>query len=165
VHEGVANKLILLHGPNGSAKSTFIRCVGRALQHYSTLDDGALYRFNWIFPSAKLSKSGIGFTGDRGGAIREDTYAYLPDDLVDAKLRDELRDHPLLLLPSATRRDVMARMLAAAGAADVGVGDYLAHGMLSHKNRQIFEALLASYQGDYGKVLRHVQVERLYVIH
>src|SRR5215207_2174328 len=27
--DGRSNKLILLHGPNGSAKSTFIRCLGR----------------------------------------------------------------------------------------------------------------------------------------
>ena len=33
VNEGVSNKLVLLHGPNGSAKSTLVRCIGRALQH------------------------------------------------------------------------------------------------------------------------------------
>jgi serine protein kinase len=162
VHEGVANKLILLHGPNGSAKSTFVRCMGRALQHYSTLEEGALYRFNWIFPSQKLSRTGIGFGGEKGSE-RGDTYAYLPDELIDAKLRDELRDHPMLLLPVERRRELMARMLAAAGDGDATVGDYLSHGQLSHKNRQIFEALLANYQGDYTKVLRHVQVERFFV--
>jgi hypothetical protein len=31
VQDGRPNKLLLLHGPNGSAKSTFIRCIGRAL--------------------------------------------------------------------------------------------------------------------------------------
>ena len=61
--EGRTNRLILLHGPNGSAKSTFVACLQRALEHYSTLDEGALYRFNWIFPSQKLTKGGIGFGG------------------------------------------------------------------------------------------------------
>ena len=41
--------------------------------------------------------------------------------------------------------------------------DYLLRGDLSHRNRQIFEALLASYHGDLAKVLRHVQVERFFV--
>src|ERR1700749_4815338 len=68
VREGAINKLILLHGPNGSAKSTFVSCLVRALEHYSTLDEGALYRFNWIFPSAKLQKSGMGFSGFPGTA-------------------------------------------------------------------------------------------------
>src|SRR5579883_1469219 len=45
VQDGRPNKLVLLHGPNGSAKSTFIRCLGRALEHYSTHEEGALYRF------------------------------------------------------------------------------------------------------------------------
>ena len=36
-------------------------------------------------------------------------------------------------------------------------------GDLSHRNRQIFEALLSSYHGDIAKVLRHVQVERFFV--
>jgi serine protein kinase len=34
------------------------------------------------------------------------------------------------------------------------------HGTLAAKNRTIYEALLAGYQGDYLRVLRHVQVER-----
>ena len=43
------------------------------------------------------------------------------------------------------------------------LSDYILYGELGHKNRQIYEALLARYQGDYLKVLRHVQVERFYV--
>ena len=68
--EGRTNRLILLHGPNGSAKSTFVACMQRAMEHYSTLDEGALYKFNWIFPSQKLTKGGIGFGGgmEHGGA-------------------------------------------------------------------------------------------------
>ncbi len=167
VHEGTSNKLILLHGPNGSAKSTLVRCIGRALQHYSDLEEGALYRFNWIFPAEKLSKGGIGFSGagiqDR---THTETFAYLPDELIDSKLPDEMRDHPLFLLPPDDRAGLMARALA--GGEDQGefvLSDYLRFGQLSHKNRTIYEALLSSYQGDYLKVLRHVQVERFYIRH
>ena len=32
----------------------FVACLQRALEHYSTLDEGALYRFNWIFPSQQI---------------------------------------------------------------------------------------------------------------
>src|SRR5213075_2638793 len=67
VQDGRPNKLILLHGPNGSAKSTFIRCLGRALEHYSTLVVGALYRFSWIFPAQMHTRGGIGF----GGAVAQ----------------------------------------------------------------------------------------------
>src|SRR6185295_13976758 len=102
VREGRVNRLILLHGPNGSAKSTIVSCLTRALEHYSTLEDGALYRFNWIFPSQKVQRGGgIGFS-DRG-YDPADSYANLEEELIDAKLPDELRDHPLLLIPPLKR--------------------------------------------------------------
>src|SRR5262249_50148532 len=63
VRDGRVSKLVLLHGPNGSAKSTFVSCLMRAMEHYSQLEEGALYRFNWILPSQKLTKGGIGFGG------------------------------------------------------------------------------------------------------
>src|SRR6478672_7103509 len=91
--EGRTNRLILLHGPNGSAKSTFVACMQRAMEHYSTLDEGALYKFNWIFPSQKLTKGGIGFGGgiEHGGG--QETYAYLDDELIESKIAEGIRDH------------------------------------------------------------------------
>lgn len=62
--EARANKLLVLHGPNGSAKSTIARCIMLALEHYSKLDAGALYRFHWVFPSRKVARGAIGF-GDK----------------------------------------------------------------------------------------------------
>ncbi len=170
VRDGRVSKLILLHGPNGSAKSTFVACLQRALEHYSRLDEGALYRFNWVFPSQKLTNSGIGFGSSGGGTEnrydtppREGTFAYLSDEQIDAKLVDELRDHPLLLIPVKRRAEIIRERLVASGAQDYVPSDYILHGELSHKNRQIYEALLSSYRGDFLKVLRHVQIERFYV--
>ena len=157
VREGRTNKLILLHGPNGSAKSTFVSCLARGLEHYSSLDEGALYRFHWIFPSQKLHKGGIGFGGGAADSPSSESFAYLPDELIDAKLSDELRDNPLLLLPPRTRQEILAQV------SGFKASDHILYGDLSHKNKQIFEALLVAYQGDYLKVMRHVQVERFYV--
>jgi serine protein kinase len=161
--EGRTNRLVLLHGPNGSAKSTFVACLQRGMEHYSTLDEGALYKFTWIFPAQKLTKGGIGFGGGFGPEGTPDTFAYLDDELIESKIADEMRDHPLLLLPRAKRRDLIARRLEAVGRGGFRSADYLLRGDLSHRNRQIFEALLSSYHGDLGKVLRHVQVERFFV--
>jgi serine protein kinase len=164
--EGRTNRLMLLHGPNGSAKSTLVACLQRALEHYSTLDEGALYKFNWIFPSQRISRSGIGFAGgspaaETAGAL--DSYAYLDDDNIEAKIVDELRDHPLLLLPRDRRRALIEDRMGAAIKAGVRPSQQVMQGDLSHRNRQIFEALLSSYHGDIGKVLRHIQVERFFV--
>ncbi len=172
VNEGAANKLMLLHGPNGSAKSTLVRCIGRGLQAYSEKDEGAMYRFNWIFPKQKLSRADIGFSGADGGLVdASESYAHLPDELIDAKFVDELRDHPLLLLPLKERRAFMGDCLGSMAEQQnpedgrFVVADYLQHGQLSHRNRGIFEALLASYKGDFLRVLRHVQVERFFISH
>jgi serine protein kinase len=169
VQDGRPNKLILLHGPNGSAKSTFIRCLGRGLEHYSTLDEGALYRFSWIFPTQKHTRGGIGFGGGGTDALSEslDSFAYLPDDVIDARLGDELRDHPLLLVPHDERQRLIDRLIVPGEAKQTGfmVSDYLRQGALSPKNRAIYDALLASYHGDYIQVLRHVRVERFEISH
>jgi predicted Ser/Thr protein kinase len=160
VREGGVNKLILLHGPNGSAKSTFVSCIARALEYYSTLDEGALYRFNWIFPSQKLQKGGIGFSGVGYDGVPGGSFAYLDDDLIDSKLVDELKDNPLLLVPAKKRGEVFDEKVKDP---TFVVSDYIRYGDLGHKNKQIFEALLVAYKGDYLKVLRHVQVERFYL--
>ncbi len=162
VQDGAPRRVLLLHGPNGSAKSTFIRCLGRAVEHYSTLPEGALYRFSWVFPSQRRSKGSIGFGGDeRGDLDAATTFAHLADDAIDARLTDDLRDHPLLLVPPAERAALIEQLLAKVPAAQGFIlGDYLRHGTLSPKNRTIYEALLAGYQGDYLRVLRHVQVQR-----
>lgn len=159
--EGRSNKLLLLHGPNGSAKSTFAGCLMRGLEAYSETDDGARYRFSWIFPRGRDGK-GIGFSTDGDGPAPGESYAHLPEEKIDAKLPSEIREHPLLLLPLAERQSLLDRLYGEAGL-DLSPPDALYHGQLGHKNRQILDALLTAYRGDLGRVLGHVQVERWYV--
>ncbi len=166
VRQGRVDRLILLHGPNGSSKSTFVDVLARALKHYSTLDEGALYRFNWVFPVGALGKKGIGFLRDGiQDATDEESFAHLPDELIEARLTDELRDHPLLLIPAGRRRKIIFELLSRKGVdpESVRLSDYILYGDLSHRNRLVFEALLAAYGGDVKKVLRHVQVERFFL--
>ena len=44
---GPERRVILLHGPVGSAKSTIARLLKRGLEQYSRDEDGALYTFSW----------------------------------------------------------------------------------------------------------------------
>jgi serine protein kinase len=161
VREGRANRLVLLHGPNGSAKSTFAACILRALEHYSTTDEGALYRFSWVFPGGFDEKS-IGFGARPRRAGGSETYAHLEHDKINAKLTSELREHPLLLLPMLERRAVVSKAYAAHGVSEEAP-DWIWNGRLGHKNAQIFDAMLTNYAGDIRKVLAHIQVERYYV--
>src|SRR5688572_14229337 len=103
--EGRPNRIVLMHGPNGSAKSTAAACIMRALEHYSTLDVGAVYRFHWVFPNQGQLKGSIGFGGRRATAAAKDdgSYAHLPEEQIDARLFVEVRDHPLFLIPHPAR--------------------------------------------------------------
>ena len=161
VRMGRVDRLILLVGPNGSAKSTFLETIQRALEAYSRTEEGALYRFAWVFPTKQVVGGGIGFGADTRltDALGESTYARLGSEDLDARLVDEHKDHPLLLLPTRQREEVLEEI--ARRDPEFVVCDALRFGELSHRNRRIFDALLASYQGDVRKVLRHVQVERL----
>jgi serine protein kinase len=161
VREGRPSRLLLLHGPNGSAKSTIVGCLMRALENYSSLDAGALYRFNWVFPSNRTVRGALGF-GQSDALSKEatSTYAKLDDDQIDAKLLVEVRDHPLFLFPVEERKALLEKMFE--GTAEPP-GDWILRGQLSHKSQQVFEALLSSYHGSYTEVLKHVQVERYFI--
>jgi serine protein kinase len=127
-----------------------------------------MYRFHWVFPSERrLKGGGLGF-GPRADAGDLSTFAHLEGDAIDARLSCPMKDHPLLLVPREERRRLLeerCRPSAREGAreSDFVLSDYLRDGELCHTCRQVHDALLAAYRGDWLKVLRHVQVERFYV--
>ncbi len=47
---GIEKRVLLLHGPVGSSKSTIARMLKKGLQRYSGLDEGALYTLGWAAP-------------------------------------------------------------------------------------------------------------------
>lgn len=162
VRAGRINKLILLHGPNGSAKSSIVDALKRGMEIYSRTPEGALYTFNWVFPSEKLVKGNIGF-GEKGGKSTGGllSFAHLEAESIDVRITTPLREHPLFLIPKPERRKLIEEAIGTAK--DITVPTYIYEGEMSAKSRRIFDALLSSYEGDYLKVLRHVQVERFYV--
>ncbi len=163
VQEGRPNRLLLLHGPNGSAKSTVAACIMRALEDYSAQPEGALYRFHWVFPNQSKLRGSIGFGGKRAAAAGADeSYAHLPDEEIDARLFIEVRDHPLFLIPQIERKGMIERLYASLGNSEPPPR-WILKGSLSHKSKQVFDALLTSYDGSLDQVLRHVQVERYFI--
>ncbi len=134
VRSGRVNKLILLHGPNGSAKSSIVGALVRGI-----VGGGDLASFAHL----------------EGEALEARLACPLKDHplfIVPRKERRQLLEekcHP-------TER-------GGAGDGEFVLSDYVADGELCHYCQQIYAALLAHYRGDYLKVLRHVQVERYYV--
>jgi serine protein kinase len=45
---GTEKRVLLLHGPVGSAKSTIVRLLKKGLEAYSRTNEGALYTFSWV---------------------------------------------------------------------------------------------------------------------
>ena len=161
VREGRVNRLVMLHGPNGSAKSTFVNCLMRGLEHYATLPEGAIYYFSWIFPRGRDGRT-LGFGSSDEAMAGKDSYAHLADAEIDLRITSELRESPLLLLPTEDRRQIMRRAFERAGVEESPPA-LLSRGQLGAKNRLIFEALLTAYRGDLKRVLAHVRIERFFV--
>jgi serine protein kinase len=174
VRQGRADKLILLHGPNGSSKSSTAEALGLAMEDYSRTSEGAVYMFHWIFPNDKIAADGlepdlkskkIGFGDFQPGKDRSRSFAHLNEAEILCKLTSEIRENPIYLLPpqervtlfqNATQSDTKEESL------DDSMKHSLFNGALSSKNKRILDALLVAYQGDFEKVLKHVQVERFY---
>lgn len=154
VRAGRVDRLLLLHGPNGSAKTSLIQALTRSAEVYSETAEGALYRFNWVFPLKKAVKGSLGFSS--ASDIDTSSYAHLDGSDIEARIPCEHKDHPLLLLSTEYRNAFLKQF-------SCPIPDVLRKGDLSPKNRKIFDALLTSYHGKVDEVLRHIQVERFYL--
>ncbi len=47
---GTERRILLLHGPVGSSKSTIARLLKKGLEYYSALEEGAAYTYSWRLP-------------------------------------------------------------------------------------------------------------------
>lgn len=172
VRQGYVNKLILMHGPNGSSKSSTVESISYAMQKYSELEAGAVYRFNWIFPTEKYQTgtfkgdtTPIGFASTVSERQSGESYALLDDTMISSKIHSEFKDNPIYLIPMPQREIWLRNWIGAAEGKkpeDVELPPHVLHAGLSKRNQLIFENMLAAYEGDLAKVLRHIQVERFY---
>ena len=168
---GKTNKLIILHGPNGSAKSSFVRNFLEGLEAYSQTEPRALFQFCWVFPTDAGDKATLGLGASRKPEDAQpesgQSYAKLEQNRMDAIVRSELHENPLYLIPKEFRKELIANWIKGAEPTEAprleALKSNFLNGELSHKNALIYEALLNNYSGDYKRVLRHVRVERIYL--
>jgi len=139
---GSEKRILLLHGPVGSAKSTVARLLKRGLEKYSRTDEGALYTYEW----RTLNRSGDGV--ERGGAGGErEVWEPCP-----------MHEEPLKLLPIESR-DAVAEQLNERLDAPY---DLRLEGDLCPFCRVNLVELLAHYDGDWHQVVeKHIRVHRL----
>lgn len=135
---GTEKRVILLHGPVGSAKSTICRMLKKGLERYSREDQGAVYTFDWIDEKGELD-----------GLLGKDVKVY----------STPMNEEPLLLLPDEVRGPV----IEALNKGQEGSYRISIDGELSPPSRFIFRQLMERYGGDLRKVLSHVRVRRLFL--
>jgi serine protein kinase len=161
---GRSDRFILMHGPNGSAKSSIIEALVRALERYSATPEGALYRFSWIFCEGG-ERDRLGF---QPGKVIEDleSLADVDERLVSSRVPSELKDPPFFLIPRDLRRSFFEQIVESAPKEQrerFQWTESLLLGDLSPKSKVIYDGLLKAYAGDWKRVARHVRVERWYV--
>ena len=159
---------ILLHGPNGSAKSTFVDALKRGMEHYSPRAPGRALPLQLDLPLARSWSRAASASATRvAGSGELTTYAHLDEESVEVRMPCELRDHPLFLMP----RDRAAEAARAGprGPARSGDGEASARRLPARRRAlpqvppHLQRAARRLPTATGCKVLRHVQVERFYV--
>lgn len=156
---GRADRIVLLHGPNGSSKTTIVDLIFRGLEAYSHTDEGALYRYSWLFSERTGEGGHIGFGQGDAKDEEVESLAHLDGSLITCRVPCPMKDNPISLLPPEERRT----LLSPAGSGTAPPGPTACEDAPCPTCAHIFDALMAAYKGDLARVLRHVQVERFYV--
>src|SRR5438045_4812592 len=55
---GTERRILLLHGPVGSSKSTMARLLKKGLEHYSKTDPGKCFTYSWRLPRPRAGGDG-----------------------------------------------------------------------------------------------------------
>jgi serine protein kinase len=129
---GPEKRVLLLHGPVGSSKSTIARLLKKGLERYSRSPEGALYTYDWINLNEILGM----------------------EDRVPSPMHEE----PLRLIPVEQRKAVMdminrdrdrSRRINIVGNVNPAC-------------RFILRSLLDHYHGDWRKMIdNHIEVKRM----
>jgi serine protein kinase len=129
---GTEKRILLLHGPVGSSKSTIARLLKKGLEAYSNQPEGSLYTFGW-----KVDLTSIGHELVQWCPMHEDPLHVIPlesQDAVYAEInrRQEPRDYRIVNT-----------------------------GALCPFCRKTYQDLMTQYEGNWEKLVQHVVVKRL----
>lgn len=131
---GTEKRVLLLHGPVGSSKSTIARLMKKGMEHYSRTEEGAIYSFEWL----DVPK----FFQDLENSPRE---------TVPCPMHEE----PLNFIPLGFRQEFLTELLGDKAE------DIVVEGTLCPSCRQIYREMVNLHDGDWRKVLGHIRVKRI----
>ncbi len=128
---GTERRVLLLHGPVGSSKSTIARILKKGLEAYSKTDNGALYTYSW----------------------REEGL-----DGADAFTDCPMHEEPLHLIPLEHREAFLADINV--GDQDQSFHVNI-EGDLCPFCRQMYNERMDRYAGEWSRALEDIRVRRL----
>jgi len=140
---GTEKRIILLHGPVGSSKSTIVRLLKQGFEEYSRTNEGSIFTYEWVLPP-------------------ELRYLTAGEEV----FRSPMNEEPLKLIPPEWREQAITDL----GLFDPGDAETKrpafrpwVQGQLNPACRFIFRELMAIHKGDWGKVIQHVRVRRMLI--
>ena len=141
---GPERRVLLLHGPVGSSKSTILRCIKKGLESYSLTDEGTWYTFKWVnLPTGK--EDGIYTHLEDESPMHEDPLKLIPKNIRDEVLK-ELND----ILLKQTKEEYRSSMYSLS-----------VDGELDPRSKKFMKELMLRYDGDWEQVINnHIRVIR-----
>jgi serine protein kinase len=134
---GTEKRVLLLHGPVGSSKSTIVRRLKRGLEQYTRTDEGAIYTFDWYMGDVEDIES---------GKLKDTDWEPCP-----------MREEPLHLVPLELRKVLVEKINA-----DRSPEDHVhINGNLCPVCRYNYRDLMRRYDGNWTQMIRHIRVRRL----
>ncbi len=142
---GTDKRILLLHGPVGSSKSTIARLLKKGIENYSRTAEGALYSFSWMLDE---NCEVVAEPGNPGKAVQNHEFAC------------PMHEDPLILVPTLARDDLVSALNAAYHPTHHN-GQIRISGEPDPFCRRILDELMKFYQGDWRKAMEHVRVRRI----
>jgi len=142
---GTDKRILLLHGPVGSSKSTIARLLKKGFEAYSRTDEGALYSFSWMLDEhCGVSSAGM---SSRQAVMTHEFACPMHED-------------PLVLIPKEARADIVSKLNERYKPQHHN-GRLKIVGDPDPFCRKILEDLMTFYNGDFKAVMNHVKVRRI----
>jgi serine protein kinase len=138
---GTERRILLLHGPVGSSKSTICRLIKRGLEKYSKTDAGAWYTFKWV--NLPIGEDGVYVNHEDEAPLNDNPLKLLPV---------EIRDKTLVELNEVFRNQEkdLERLYT-----------LTCEGDLDPRSKLFMNYFMNKYEGDLQKILTdHIRVVR-----
>ena len=129
---GTEKRVLLLHGPVGSAKSSIARLLKKGLENYSKTDDGALYTYEWF--------------------DKEKTDILGGENVFPCPMHEE----PIKLIPQVVRGDFFTQVNKGKKTYKIKT-----KGDICPACRHIYNEYMKKYDGEWNKIIEHIKVKRL----